>query len=149
MTATTTQRPTTVETLRTYDRDLFDAICRGGGPRGQAEHDTVFCARCSCNKSGDASEPNGVTEACDDPSCLCHRDARCTCCDGHDGLGIHHFENVDQLRAFLAVDHEMVCDIDVANVPDEPWGVEFVTAGEAAAWLDEYDDLVTAAGAYG
>lgn len=66
--------------------------------------------------------------------------ARCTCCDGHDGLGIWHFDTVDQLRAWLAGDHEQVCDITVETVPDEPYGMEFVTAGEAAAWLEEFDE---------
>lgn len=126
---TTTAPQTTVETLRTYD-----PLHR------PADMANWYCSRCRCNKSGRADEPNGITEACDNPTCLCHRDLRCGCCDGHDGLGIHHFATVDDLRAWLATDHETVCDITIETVPDEPYGMEFVTAGEAAAWLDDHDE---------
>lgn len=76
-------------------------------------------------------------------------EARCTCCTGHDGLGIHHFDTVDQLRRFLDTPgREEVCEIDVANVVDQPWGLAFVTAGEAEAWLEEHDEGERAERAY-
>lgn len=72
-------------------------------------------------------------------------EARCDCCDGPDGLGFYHFDTVAQLRRFLDTpDHETHVDIDVADVPGEPYGMVFVTAGEAEAWLDQYVEMMAA-----
>lgn len=65
----------------------------------------------------------------------------CDCCD----TPAYHFDTLTQLRRFLDTPgHETAIDIDVADVPGEPWGMVFVTAGEAEAWLDEYVEMLAA-----
>lgn len=67
---------------------------------------------------------------------------RCDCCDGPDGRGIYHFANVHALRAFLAEpDHERGAECDIADIPGWPYGLTFVTTGEAEAWLDEWEAI--------
>lgn len=74
---------------------------------------------------------------------LATNEARCSCCDGPDGLGFYHLPNPEQLRRFLDTPgHETNVDIDVADIPGEPYGMAFVSAGEAEAWLEEYDERV-------
>ena len=34
----------------------------------------ISCPLCGCTKSGDANEPNTVTEACDEQECPCHKE---------------------------------------------------------------------------
>lgn len=60
--------------LRVSDPGRVRAIAAGGGPRYEGDHEAVYCSRCSCNRSGDALEPNARTEACDDESCPCHEE---------------------------------------------------------------------------
>ena len=63
-----------VARCRDYDRRKLLSIAAGGGPRSQADYEVVYCPFCNCNKSGDARQPNYVTEACDDAGCLCHNE---------------------------------------------------------------------------
>ena len=62
----------TLADLRTYDRRELLTIAAGGGPRNDRERAVCFCPACGCNKSGDLTQPNVKTEACDDPRCPCH-----------------------------------------------------------------------------
>jgi acyl transferase domain-containing protein len=69
---------------------------------------------------------------------LATHERACDCCD----IAAYHFDTLAQLRRFLASDHPTHVNIDVADVPGEPYGMVFVTAGEAEAWLAEHDERV-------
>lgn len=60
--------------LRVTDKALVMRIAAGGGPMYEGDHDAIYCPLCDCNRSGCADEPNGVTEACRDGGCPCHRE---------------------------------------------------------------------------
>jgi len=42
------------------------------GYPGMAFLDKHMYCQCNCNKSGDANEPNQITEACETSACPCH-----------------------------------------------------------------------------
>lgn len=75
-------------------------------------------------------------------STLATHERRCDCCsEGPGGLGFWHFDTLAQLRCWLDdPGREEGIDIDVADIPGIPFAMAFVSAGEAAAWLAEYDE---------